>query len=105
MKPNKLVQCYWSRQDGNGTISWNDAILTPKGHSQALTANKFWKESTSTSKIPFPATFYTSPMSRCLDTVNLTFADLSAFHETEKPFSPIVKEVTTPLPSPSISSI
>src|ERR1700712_3578929 len=35
----KLWDCYWSRLDGNGNITWNNAELTPLGIKPALAAN------------------------------------------------------------------
>ncbi|KAF2186003.1 phosphoglycerate mutase-like protein [Zopfia rhizophila CBS 207.26] len=82
--------CYWSQQEGNGTISWSDAGLNLKGYEQSLAANKFWMDALKTTKIPLPATFYTSPLLRSLITVNLTFSTLPIW--TSEPFIPMVKE-------------
>jgi broad specificity phosphatase PhoE len=53
--------------------------------------NKFWKTEIVEQKIPTPQRYYTSPLTRCLPTANLTFfgLDLVAFH----PFVPEVKEL------------
>jgi broad specificity phosphatase PhoE len=53
--------------------------------------NKFWKTEIVEQKIPTPQRYYTSPLTRCLTTANLTFfgLDLLAFH----PFVPEVKEL------------
>jgi broad specificity phosphatase PhoE len=83
--------CYWSKLDGNGTISWADARITEKGASQALLANAFWKKGLADSKIPAPQSYYTSPMDRCLATANLTFSGLEL--PSERQFKPMVKEV------------
>jgi hypothetical protein len=40
-----------------------------------MKANKFWKETAVKDRIPPPEIMYTSPLFRCLQTVNLTFAD------------------------------
>jgi broad specificity phosphatase PhoE len=61
--------------EGNGTATWKDARLTPKGHEHAMKANRFWKDMANTDKIPPPEIMYTSPLFRCLQTVNITFAD------------------------------
>jgi broad specificity phosphatase PhoE len=82
-------QCYWSQQDGNGTSFWKDAALTPKGNDQALAANRFWKEAVNTLRIPIPVAFYTSPLARCLTTVNLTFSGMPLGSHGV----PVVKEV------------
>jgi hypothetical protein len=53
--------------------------------------NKFWKTEIVEQKIPTPQRYYTSPLTRCLTTANLTFfgLDLLAFH----PFVLEVKEL------------
>ena len=83
--------CYWAEKDGNATAVWADAHLTPLGVRQALAVNAFWKSEIASQKIPTPQRYYTSPLSRCLVTANLTFfgLDLPAFH----PFVPEVKEL------------
>ena len=85
-----IPKCYWSEKDGNATVSWADAHLTPKGIQQALTANRFWASEIVNQKIPTPETFYTSPLDRCLETANLTFKGLNL--PKHKPFIPTVKE-------------
>jgi broad specificity phosphatase PhoE len=83
--------CFWSEKDGNATVSWADARLTPNGVQQALSVNKFWRTEIAEQKIPAPQRYYTSPLTRCLVTANLTFfgLNLPAFH----PFVPEVKEL------------
>jgi len=83
--------CYWSLQEGNGTISWSDALLTPAGEAQALKANAFWSTLITTQKIPVPESYYTSPLTRCLDTCNLTFSSLPL--PSTHPFIPVIKEL------------
>ena len=83
--------CYYSIRDGNATVTWSDAHLSPSGVTQALTINNFWKTEIETQKIPTPQSYYTSPLTRCLQTANYTFngLDLPAKH----PFIPEVKEL------------
>jgi broad specificity phosphatase PhoE len=83
--------CFWSEKDGNATVSWADARLTPNGVQQALSVNTFWKIEIAEQKIPAPQRYYTSPLTRCLTTANLTFfgLNLPVFH----PFVPEVKEL------------
>lgn len=85
--------CYWSQQDGNGSTTWRDAEMTPNGVRQMLAANTFWRETAPELKIPFPESFYVSPMARTLSTANLTFASLPLWSEP-RPFAPTVKEVS-----------
>lgn len=82
--------CYWSEKDGNGTVVWADAHLTANGISQALAVNAFWASLIANQKIPTPESYYTSPLTRCLATANLTFSGLNL--PQEHPFIPEVKE-------------
>nr|POF23953.1 putative phosphoglycerate mutase [Quercus suber] len=83
--------CYWAELDGNATTSWEDADLTGNGVSQALKAHAFWQSEITNQHIPYPQSYYTSPLTRCLRTANLTFSglDLPAIY----PFVPTVKEL------------
>ncbi|KAL9602144.1 MAG: hypothetical protein Q9219_002008 [cf. Caloplaca sp. 3 TL-2023] len=82
--------CYYSELDGNGTVTWADARLTPKGVTQAQTVNSFWASEIKDQKIPTPQSYYTSPLTRCLATANLTFSGLKL--PSRHPFVPTVKE-------------
>ncbi|KAL8760477.1 MAG: hypothetical protein Q9184_003341 [Pyrenodesmia sp. 2 TL-2023] len=82
--------CYYSLIDGNGTVTWADARITPKGVAQALNVNAFWASQIRNQKIPVPRSYYTSPLTRCLETANLTFGGLK--FPGRHPFVPIVKE-------------
>ncbi|CZT06491.1 related to GPI anchored protein [Rhynchosporium graminicola] len=82
--------CYWSLQPGNSTSTWSDALLTPAGKAQALVAHAFWAHLITTQKIPFPETYYTSPLLRCLATASLTFSHLDL--PKDRPFIPTIKE-------------
>ena len=44
----------------------------------------------SSQQIPVPQSYYTSPLTRCLQTANITFANLKLPPQT--PFKPVVKE-------------
>lgn len=68
--------CYWSKLDGNDTVTWADAHITPKGEAQALVAHEFWKKALVETKIPAPEKYYSSPLDRCVATANLTFEGL-----------------------------
>ena len=85
------MQCYWSEKDGNATVTWADAHLTENGITQAQIANAFWAKEIAQQKIPVPQTYYTSPLSRCLATANITFSGLTL--PSREPFIPEVKEV------------
>ncbi|KAI6821252.1 phosphoglycerate mutase-like protein [Hortaea werneckii] len=82
--------CYWSLKNGNETVSWRDADLTEEGIEQALIANSYWKSRIASQHIPYPQSYYSSPLTRCLRTANLTFADI--LPPEYYPFVPTVKE-------------
>lgn len=81
--------CYWSELDGNGTISWEDASITLNGVAQAQTANKFWSSQIANQGMIAPQSFYTSPLTRCLQTISITFDGIDG---VPQPFAPTVKE-------------
>lgn len=83
-------QCYWAEQQGNSTARWADALLTPAGDREAFKANAYFKERYATDKMPFFESYYSSPLSRCTITANLTFGDIEV--PADRPFTPIVKE-------------
>ncbi|KAI1387904.1 phosphoglycerate mutase-like protein [Hypoxylon trugodes] len=83
--------CYWGLLDGNTTTTWRDALLTPAGIAQCTKAHAFWSTSLSTSKIPAPQSYYSSPLLRSATTANLTFAGLTL--PADRPFAPVVKEL------------
>ena len=72
-------------------MTWADAHLTEAGIAQALKANTFWASQISTQKIPVPESYYSSPLTRCLDTANLTFSNLPL--PGSHPFIPTIKEL------------
>ncbi|KAJ5559604.1 hypothetical protein N7513_002003 [Penicillium frequentans] len=84
--------CYWAELDGNGTISWYDAALSPTGIAQAQTAHDFWQWLINDQKIHTPDAYYTSPLTRCLETANVTFTGLD-MPEDSSEFKPTVKEL------------
>jgi broad specificity phosphatase PhoE len=88
---SSYLQCYWSLQDGNGTITWSDALLTPAGVAQAQKANQFWHSQILTQKIPTPESYYTSPLLRCTATALTTFSGLEL--PLNRPFVPTIKEL------------
>jgi broad specificity phosphatase PhoE len=81
--------CYWSLLQGNGTAYWEDAQLTVAGIKQTKIAHDFWASRINLQKISIPGSFYTSPLSRCLATANLTFGDLDL---GKSKFRPVIKE-------------
>lgn len=83
--------CYWSIRDGNATVTWADAKITPNGVAQAQIAANFWASRIKLQKIPLPQSYYTSPLTRCLQTANITFSQLPL--PWYEPFIPTVKEL------------
>jgi len=83
--------CYWSEKDGNGTSVWADAHIDAAGIAQAQIAADFWASRITLQKIPLPESYYTSPLTRCLETANVTFSTLDL--PRDRPFVPVVKEL------------
>ena len=88
--------------EGDGEFNWVDATLTKTGKQQAQAAHKFWEEGLKRG-IPPPDRYYSSPLYRCLQTVNMTFSDLSL--PKDKPFKVSVKEVKSYLIELSLDRI
>jgi broad specificity phosphatase PhoE len=86
----KAWDCYWSTLDGDGEIFWADAHITDKGVSQALAVHSLWKQKIAEKSILAPEKFFVSPLDRCLQTAQLTWADIKL--PAEHPFDPEVKE-------------
>lgn len=82
--------CYYSERNGNGTVTWADAHLSPLGVTQALAVKAFWAKEIVEQKIPRPQSYYTSPLARCLQTANYTFSGLDLLPQHH--FIPEVKE-------------
>lgn len=81
--------CYYSILNGNATTTWADAHLTSPGELQATKVNQFWAAEIEGQRIVTPQSFYTSPLTRCLATAQLSFDGL----RLEYPFIPTVKEL------------
>lgn len=84
------LQCYWAEQTGNGTATWSDPLLTPDGRAEARKANAYYRDRHATQNMPHFESYYSSPLTRCTTTANLTFGDLDL--PVEHPFIPTVKE-------------
>ncbi|KAL7796112.1 histidine phosphatase superfamily [Trichoderma ceciliae] len=83
--------CYWAEQDGNSTAVWSDAELTPNGLAQANKANAYYKSHFEKEKLPHFQSYYSSPLKRCIQTANITFANLNL--PRSNPFKPTIKEL------------
>lgn len=82
--------CYWSLLDGADGITWSDANLTAVGQGQARDVNKLWKESVGEG-IPSPDTFYVSPLTRTIETADLSFEGVP--FADGKAYKPLIKEL------------
>jgi len=68
-----------------------DAHLTEKGKGQARTANTAWKKALAVG-MPWPESYYVSPLDRCLETCKITFDGLD--FPSDRAFVPKVIEVS-----------
>ncbi|XHF97315.1 hypothetical protein AWENTII_000910 [Aspergillus wentii] len=84
--------CYWSLLDGNGTSTWSDAELTANGIAQAQTAHDFWQKEIDEQRIHAPDSYFVSPLTRTLQTANVTFSGLQ-LPAGSTPFKPLIKEL------------
>jgi broad specificity phosphatase PhoE len=88
-----LIQCYYGVFDRDPhvlSITYLDAHLTPLGIHQAKTVSKFWQNLISTQKMPLPQSYYSSPLTRAMQTAQLTFSGLPL--PPSQTFRPVVKE-------------
>jgi broad specificity phosphatase PhoE len=79
--------CYYSALPGLDNITWFDAHLTDIGRQQALDVNELWKQQLPRG-IPVPETFYVSPLTRTIQTADLTFGGLEGMG-----YVPYIKEL------------
>ncbi|KAI1463956.1 phosphoglycerate mutase-like protein [Daldinia caldariorum] len=82
-------ESYWSHLDGDGNTVWADSHLAEKGKQQAQALNDFWRNAI-TAGMPTPQRYYTSPLTRCLETTSITYSGLDV--PADHPFRPIIKE-------------
>lgn len=76
--------------DGKDGIVWSDAVLTEVGQNQAKDVNGLWQRILPQG-IPPPETYYVSPLTRTIETADLSFKGLDLPHD--KPYRPYIKEV------------
>ncbi|KAF1937635.1 phosphoglycerate mutase-like protein [Clathrospora elynae] len=86
----KAWDCYWSALNGADGITWADANLTAAGQQQARDVNTLWAEQLPLG-IPPPETYYTSPLTRTIETADLSFRGLHLPNGRE--YKPLVKEL------------
>ncbi|MCJ1471388.1 hypothetical protein MMC13_000027 [Lambiella insularis] len=87
-----MWNCKYSLHDGDATMQWADAHLTPLGIQQAQTAHAFWAAQLAREKMPAPQSYYASPLDRCLATANITFAGLAL--PADRPYEPTLLRET-----------
>ena len=79
-------------KEGNGTVTWADAHLTPQGIDEASQNGAYWAQQLAIEGgVPAPNSYYVSPLFRCLQTANLTFGGLN-LPSGAAPFVPTTKE-------------
>lgn len=79
---------YWSHLYGDGELVWGpDPALTPFGEKEALDVNAAWKIEQAAG-IPIPSSFYTSPLQRATNTLQLTWSDI----QLDKGVLPLIME-------------
>lgn len=81
---------HWSELDGDGTITWGpDARLTPLGVQQAQAVNDAWvamlKQRDSA---PLPSRLFSSPLSRSLSTLEISYNNILVSDPANKTSSP-----------------
>lgn len=82
--------CYWSMLDGADGVIWADAKLTEIGQNQARDVRDLWKAQLPKG-IPPPETYYVSPLTRTIETAQLSFKDLEL--PKDRPYKPLIKEL------------
>ncbi|KAJ4373001.1 putative phosphoglycerate mutase pmu1 [Neocucurbitaria cava] len=88
----KAWDCYYSALDGADGLTWADAKLTPTGQSQALDAHSLWKTQLTHGGLTAPEAYYVSPLTRTIETADLTFRNLSSL-PPNRSYKPLVKEL------------
>ncbi|KAM3554006.1 hypothetical protein MY1884_006361 [Beauveria asiatica] len=83
--------CYWAELDGNGTSTWADPKLTPQGLAEASKASAFYETRFQEHGMPLFESYYSSPLTRCVQTAQGTFAGLAL--PAARPFAPVIKEL------------
>ncbi|KAL6705087.1 putative phosphoglycerate mutase pmu1 [Coniothyrium glycines] len=86
----KAWDCYYAALDGADGIVWADAHLTPTGQQQALDVHALWAAQLALG-VPAPETYYVSPLTRTIQTADLTFRALDL--PAGKQYKPVIKEL------------
>ena len=86
----KAWDCYYSFLDGYDGMHWADALLTPVGQQQARDVHALWEQQLKEG-IPVPERWYVSPLTRTIETADLSFQTLSL--PADRPYKPYVVEL------------
>jgi broad specificity phosphatase PhoE len=89
-QPDQPKQSYYAAQDGVPPLVWSDAHLTPLGQTQALAAHHLWAANLPLG-LPAPETYYVSPLTRTIQTADLTFSSLPL--PASHAYAPRIKEL------------
>ena len=76
--------------DGADGIVWSDAVLTEVGQGQAKDVHALWQKLLPQG-IPPPETYYVSPLTRTIETADLSFRGLDL--PQDQAYRPYIKEV------------
>ncbi|RMZ73855.1 phosphoglycerate mutase [Pyrenophora seminiperda CCB06] len=82
--------CYYSALNGASGLTWSDAHLTPLGTQQAHETSTLWSHQLSLG-LPPPQKYYASPLTRAIQTADLTFSPLNLKHHLA--YKPHIKEL------------
>ncbi|EDU45207.1 phosphoglycerate mutase family protein [Pyrenophora tritici-repentis] len=90
----KAWDCYYSALDGADGLTWADAHLTSVGELQAKDVADLWAQQLNEG-IPVPETFYVSPLTRTIQTADISFSTLPFPHPPSQkpPYRPLIKEL------------
>ncbi|KAF2848363.1 phosphoglycerate mutase-like protein [Plenodomus tracheiphilus IPT5] len=88
----KAWDCHYAALNGStaDNLTWSDAHLTPLGTQQALSVNELWSHQLPLG-LPPPQTYYVSPLTRTIQTADLTFTRLPL--PKNAPYKPLIKEL------------
>ncbi|KAF1970084.1 phosphoglycerate mutase-like protein, partial [Bimuria novae-zelandiae CBS 107.79] len=86
----KNWDCYYSMLDGADGMTWSDAVLTEVGQGQAKDVHGLWQKLLPEG-IPAPETYYVSPLTRTIQTADLSFKGLAL--PDDKLYRPYIKEL------------
>ncbi|KAK7686885.1 hypothetical protein QCA50_009961 [Cerrena zonata] len=89
---SKEWNCEWQMKDGNGTIEWFDAKLTSTGEGQIERLSKAWDSQIHHNNAPIPQLYYISPLTRTLQTFELTWSNLINIYDSKPKVVELARE-------------